>query len=61
MLRIFQEADDSTKETPTFELIWTEHNAHAQDVNTCRWHPKLGGLLLSTSDDGEAKVWQFVE
>lgn len=61
MLRIFRESADSTADQPQFELVVAEHRAHAQDVNTCRWHPTQSGLLLSTSDDGEAKVWQYVD
>lgn len=60
MIRIFRESAESTAAVPQFELVLAEHRAHAQDVNTCQWHPTQCGLLLSTSDDGEAKVWQYM-
>lgn len=60
MVRIFRETVESTKNEPTFELVVSEHQAHSQDVNTVRWHPKADGLLLTTSDDGNAKIWKFV-
>lgn len=60
MIRIFKEADDSKKDEPTFELVLSLHRAHTQDVNSVSWCPHTPGLLLSTSDDGEAKIWKFV-
>lgn len=61
MIRIFKECDESDKNQPTFEQIVAEHRAHSQDVNTVMWHPTIKGLLLSTSDDGEAKIWKYIE
>lgn len=60
IVRIFRETEDSTKNEPTFELVVSEHRAHSQDVNTVRWHPTTEGLLLTTSDDGDAKIWKYV-
>lgn len=61
MIRIFKEADVSDKNQPTFELVLSMHRAHSQDVNTVEWCPHTAGLLLSTSDDGEVKVWKYTE
>lgn len=61
MIRIFKEAETSDKNQPTFELVLAVHRAHSQDVNTVTWCPHTAGLLLSTSDDGEIKVWKFSE
>lgn len=61
MIRIFKECDDSAINQPTFELILAQHHAHTQDVNTVKWCPHTAGLLLSTSDDGEVKIWKFTE
>lgn len=61
MIRIFKEIDGADKNQPTFELLLSEHRAHSQDVNSIAWCPHTAGLLLSTSDDGEAKVWKFIE
>lgn len=60
IVRIFRESDDSTKNEPIFELVVSEHRAHSQDVNTVRWHPTTEGLLLTTSDDGDAKIWKYI-
>ena len=35
--------------------------AHAQDVNGVKWHPKEPGLLASCSDDGTIKIWKFIQ
>lgn len=61
MIRIFKEADVSEKNQPTFDLLLAEHRAHSQDVNTIAWCSHTAGLLLSTSDDGEVKIWNFTE
>ncbi|XP_055311430.1 probable cytosolic iron-sulfur protein assembly protein Ciao1 [Sitodiplosis mosellana] len=61
MIRIFKESDGSDKNQPNFELLLSVHRAHTQDVNTVAWCPHTAGLLLSTSDDGEVKVWKFSE
>ncbi|KAK7794482.1 hypothetical protein R5R35_004706 [Gryllus longicercus] len=58
-IRIFKEAEDSEKHTPTFILLATCANAHTQDVNAVAWNPSVPGLLASASDDGEVKLWQY--
>uniref|UniRef100_A0A1B0GIX5 Probable cytosolic iron-sulfur protein assembly protein Ciao1 n=1 Tax=Lutzomyia longipalpis TaxID=7200 RepID=A0A1B0GIX5_LUTLO len=60
-IRIFQETEGSEKNSPTFELAATECRAHAQDVNTVSWNPTKRGLLVSTSDDGDVKIWCFTD
>ncbi|KAL7051177.1 hypothetical protein ACKWTF_004370 [Chironomus riparius] len=57
-IRIFKEADNSTKNEPIFDLE-TKILAHKQDVNAVKWNPVIPGLLLSTSDDGDIKIWKF--
>lgn len=61
IIRIFKETVDSKPHDPSFELICTEHGAHSQDVNAVRWNPKVTKQLVSCSDDGDIKVWNFVE
>lgn len=63
MIRIFEESslDSTDKNQTNFELVLAEHRAHSQDVNTIAWCPHTAGLLLSTSDDGEVKVWKYSE
>lgn len=60
ILRIFKESETSTKNEPTFDLIISQ-TAHSQDVNTVEWCPTNENILVTTSDDGEAKLWKFVE
>lgn len=60
IIRVFQEAEQgSTKNEPLFELAATLHEAHEQDVNSVAWNPISPGVLISTSDDGNAKVWRY--
>lgn len=59
-VRIFREASDSDRNEPTFELVVTVE-AHSQDANKVAWHPTVPGLLLTASDDGEIKLWQYVD
>lgn len=61
MIRIFKESETSEQNQPSFELLHAEHRAHSQDVNTIIWCPHTPGLLLSTSDDSEIKIWKFTE
>lgn len=61
MIRIFKETDDSSKNEPKFDLIHTEYKAHGEDVNNVIWNPTIPGFLVSTSDDGTAKIWKFSE
>ncbi|XP_068629295.1 probable cytosolic iron-sulfur protein assembly protein Ciao1 isoform X1 [Battus philenor] len=61
IIRIFKEADDSDSNSPTFELVSTQLNAHSQDVNCVAWNPLGNQELLSCSDDGEIKIWKFFE
>ncbi len=59
-IRIFKETDQSTKNEASFELE-IKFLAHKQDVNAVKWSPVQPGLLLSTSDDGDIKLWKFSE
>jgi len=47
MRRLFSQVNENAK-------------SHAQDVNCVAWHPN-GGMLISCSDDGEIKVWKYIE
>ncbi len=60
MIRIFKESETSNKNEPTFDLL-TKIHAHKSDVNSVSWNPVVPGLLLSTGDDGDAKLWKFKE
>ncbi|XP_075969473.1 cytosolic iron-sulfur assembly component 1 isoform X1 [Anticarsia gemmatalis] len=59
IIRIFKESDDSDPNAPTFELLCTKLDAHAQDVNCVTWNPTGNQELLSCSDDGEIRIWNF--
>lgn len=58
IIRVFKESSDSKKNEPSFDLVYSAHRAHNEDVNTVRWNPAVKGLLVSTSDDGDVKVWK---
>lgn len=60
MVRIFRECPGSKKNEPTFELVVSQ-TAHGQDLNTVKWSPKDPNLLVTTSDDGDVKLWRFVD
>ncbi|XP_058128026.1 probable cytosolic iron-sulfur protein assembly protein Ciao1 [Anopheles ziemanni] len=60
LVRIFKEAADSNPNEPTFELLATTAG-HTQDANKVVWNPVCPGMLLSASDDGEIKLWQWDE
>lgn len=61
IIRIFKEAENSDPDAPTFDLVCKKYNAHAQDVNCVKWNPSGNQELISCSDDGEIKVWKFIE
>ena len=54
-IRLFKmKADDS------YELVCCLEDAHSQDVNCVAWNPVKEGILASTSDDGEIKIWKII-
>lgn len=61
IVRIFQEEENSDPNAPSFTLVNSAEKSHSQDVNCVRWNPKTPRLLASCSDDGEIKLWNFVE
>lgn len=60
MIRIFKESPDSTKNAPNFDLIASQ-TAHTEDINTVKWNVKDPSLLVTTSDDGNVKLWRFTD
>lgn len=59
-IRIYQEDNEtSTKNEPIFELTTTQDKSHAQDVNKVAWNPVHANYLLSCSDDGSIKYWNY--
>lgn len=60
MIRIFKESPESKKNEPIFNLLVSQ-TAHRQDINTVQWSPKDQNLLISTSDDGDVKLWRFTD
>lgn len=61
VVRIFKEDDGCRENEPTFSLVNTMERSHSQDVNCVAWNGKVKGLLASCSDDGEIKLWNFVD
>ncbi|XP_065155314.1 probable cytosolic iron-sulfur protein assembly protein Ciao1 isoform X1 [Atheta coriaria] len=60
VVRIFKEDEGSDSNAPTFSLVSDNERAHSEDVNCVAWHPE-GHVLLSCSDDGDIKVWKYVD
>lgn len=60
MVRVFREVPGSPANEPTFEMVASKHG-HSQDANTVEWSPTVEGLLVTTSDDGDVKLWKFEE
>lgn len=60
MIRVFKESAESKPDEPNFDLILSL-TAHNEDVNTVEWCPTNPALLISTSDDGDVKLWKFTE
>lgn len=51
------EGDDG--KLPVLKLNHTIYNAHDQDVNCVKWHPRNPNVLASCSDDETVKIWAF--
>lgn len=51
-------SQDSSKEC-RLDLVKCIKNAHIADINCVKWHPKHDGLFVSTSDDGQVKLWEI--
>lgn len=44
-----------------FEQVICLEKAHDSDLNCVRWHPKLGNILATCSDDHTIKIWRLIE
>jgi len=59
-IKVFKEdASASTPDAPSYTILASLPDAHAEDVNSVSWCPGQSGLLASASDDGLIKLWQF--
>lgn len=61
VVRVFKQDENCDENAPTFSMVNSAERCHSQDVNCVAWNPKNGGLLASCSDDGEIKLWKYVE
>lgn len=61
IIRVFKETEVSDADAPSFELVCTKQNAHSQDVNCVMWNTTGNGELLSCSDDGVIRIWNYSE
>lgn len=60
LVRIFRQSDKSDNDKDQVELRFERSiDAHSQDVNNVKFHPKIPGLLASASDEGTVKLWKF--
>jgi WD40 repeat protein len=48
----------SSDDNLSFSLVEKKLSAHPGDINCVKFHPLLR-LLVSCSDDGDIKLWQF--
>ncbi|KAF5307967.1 hypothetical protein FQR65_LT06534 [Abscondita terminalis] len=60
-IRILQEDNDSDPNAPNFSCVSSTERSHSQDVNAVAWNPVISGLLASCSDDGNIKLWNYME
>ncbi|XP_040580285.1 probable cytosolic iron-sulfur protein assembly protein Ciao1 [Lepeophtheirus salmonis] len=59
-VRIYKEStSENSNESPNFELIHCNREAHNQDVNAISWNPAHPELLATASDDSIIKIWCF--
>ncbi|GAB1863778.1 Probable cytosolic iron-sulfur protein assembly protein Ciao1 [Camponotus japonicus] len=59
IIRIFKEDSDCDPHQPSFTMICSMDNAHAQDVNCVQWNPTVPGQFASASDDSLVKIWFY--
>lgn len=61
IIRIFKENQDSDSNAPTYSCVSSTERSHSQDINSVTWNPITPGLLASCSDDGDIKLWSYVD
>lgn len=59
IIRIFKEDSDCDPHQPSFTMICSMDNAHAQDVNCVQWNSTVPGQFASASDDSLVKIWFY--
>lgn len=58
-IRVFTRDTSDHGDTENYQMSAHVPNAHAQDVNSVTWNPRVSGLLASCSDDESVKLWQY--
>lgn len=62
-IRLFRLKDGSSlsDNSPQFELVCEQLNAHETDLNCVSWNPVNPSLLATVSDDATLKIWKLTE
>jgi cytosolic iron-sulfur protein assembly protein CIAO1 len=58
-IQVYREVLSSTPQQPLFVLDAVATVPTGGDINCVKWHPYDGSVLVSTSDDGTVRIWDY--
>jgi cytosolic iron-sulfur protein assembly protein CIAO1 len=59
-IQIYREVSSSTPEQPLFVVDAMVTVPTGGDLNCVKWHPYDGSVLVTASDDGSVRIWNYV-